>query len=219
MKDPFLSDRMLCLLGGLSGAVGVVLLIVSFVINSAPPAGLTPTELIEWGKQHYASGLWGAWLQAIAPVLIVLFAFSLVHLAGAAGSVVGSMTFFGGTVLTTVSLIEITFYLAAWHVEPSIMPSISLRFISAAQHLYFVVGGPALFTPLGIVILRSTVLPRGFGFVSLLLAAIFAAVGAVFALTLTLPTPVLALAGVQGLWWLSAAVVLMARALRTHSKA
>ena len=146
------SKRSFCVLSGLSGIAGVVLIVISFNINPGPPLGATHAELIQFGQRYYASVLWGAWLQAVGPVLIVLFAFSLVHLAGAAQRLSGWMTFFGATTLMTVSLIETTFYIAALHTDPPMMPFISLRLISAVQHLYFIVAAPALFLPLGIVL-------------------------------------------------------------------
>lgn len=86
----------------------------------------------------------------MGPVLIVLFAFALVHLAGATHRLTGWMTFFGATVLMTVSLIEITFYISALSPDPAIMPLVSLRLISAVQHLFFIVAAqlsqfPAIF--------------------------------------------------------------------------
>lgn len=82
-------------------------------------------------------------MQAVGPVLIVLFAFALVHLAGATERLVGWMTLFGATILMTVSLIEVTFYISALNPDPVTMPSISLKLISAVQHLYFMVAAPA----------------------------------------------------------------------------
>jgi len=52
----------------------------SFAINNGPPPGASSAELVKFGQQNYATILWGAWLQAIGPVLIVLFAFALVPL-------------------------------------------------------------------------------------------------------------------------------------------
>ena len=150
-------------------------------------------------------------MQAVGPVLIVLFAFSLVHLAGATQRLAGWMTFFGAAILMTVSLIEITFYISALHTDPTTMPYISLVLISAVQHLYFIVAAPSLFFPLGIVLLRSRVLPRLFGYFALALAAIFVTLGAVYMLRLTLPGFVLAFGGVQALWWLTAAITLIVR--------
>ena len=150
-------------------------------------------------------------MQAVAPVLIVLFAFALVHLAEATQTIAGWMTFLGASILLSVSLIEITFYIAALFRNPATMSSVSLNVISAVQHLYFIVAAPALFLPLGIVLLRSRVLPKVFGILALLLATIFAALGGIFLVRLNLPDAVTAFAAVQALWWLASAVALMAR--------
>jgi hypothetical protein len=210
--DPHsISNRRFCMLSGLSGVAGVVLLVVSFAINNGPPPDPSSAELVKFGQQHFANILWGAWLQAVGPVLIVLFAFALVHLAGATLRLAGWMTFLGATILMMVSLIEITFYISALNPDPAMMPSISLRLIYAVQHLYFIVAAPTLFLPLGIVLISSRILPRLFGYLALVLAACFAALGVVFLPYLTLPGPVTAFAGVPALWWLAAAITLMVR--------
>jgi hypothetical protein len=206
--------RSFCILSGLSGVAGVVLLIVSFAINSGPPPDATSADLVKFGQQNYANILWGAWMQAVGPVLIVLFAFALVHLAGARQRLVGWMTFFGATILMTVSLIEVTFYISALNPDPAMMSSISLKLISAVQHLYFIVAAPALFLPLSIVLVSSPILPRLFGYLALILATAFAALGVIFLLRLTLPDAVTAFGGVQALWWLAAAITLIVRSGR-----
>jgi len=211
MKTNLISKRSFCIMSGLSGVVGVSLISLSFNINPGPPPGASSAELLKFGQQYYASILWGAWLQAVGPVLIVLFAFSLVHLAGAMQRLSGWMTFFGATTLMTVSLIEITFYISALHPDPPMMPFISLELISAVQHLYFIVAAPSLFLPLGIVLVGSRILPRLLGYLALLLATAFAAIGLIFLLILTLPAKVTAFAGVQALWWLGAAITVIVR--------
>jgi len=118
-----------------------------------------------------------------------------------------------------VSLIEITFYISAMNLDPAIMPSISLRLIYAVQHLYFIVAAPALFLPLGIVLLSSRILPRLFGYLALVLAACFATLGVVFLLRTTLPGPVTGFAGVQALWWLAAAITIIVRSGRIPNSA
>jgi hypothetical protein len=198
-----------CIFGGLSGVCGVFLLVVSFAINSGPPPGANAAELANFAQQNYARVLWGAWMQAVGPVLIVLFAFVLVHLAGATQQLAGWMTFFGATILMTVSLIEITFYIGALFRDPAIMPSVSLNLISAVQHLYFMVAAPAVFLPLGVILVRSRILPKLFGYLALALATAFVALGVIFLLRLTLPGAVTAFAAVQAAWWLAAAVALM----------
>ena len=99
------------------------------------------------------------------------------------------------------------------------MPSVSLRLISAIQHLYFIVAAPALFLPLGIVLLKSPTLPRMFAYLALVLAVAFAALGIMFLLDLVLPTAVTAFAGVQALWWLAAGVTLIIRSRKIGGSA
>jgi hypothetical protein len=70
-------------LSALSGIIGVILLGISFAINSgSPPANATAAQLMAFARQTFTSIIWGAWLQAVGPLLIVLFAFALVSLAG-----------------------------------------------------------------------------------------------------------------------------------------
>lgn len=205
------SVRLFSTLSGLSGIVGVILLGVSFATAVGPPADATRAELATFAQQHSTAILWGAWLQAVGPVFIVLFAFALVHLAGASSRLSGWMTLFGASILMTVSLIEITYYIGALFPDPEVMSSISLKVISAVQHLYFIVAAPALFLPLGVVLLTSQVLPRLFGYCALLLGGVFAALGVAYLQRLILPATVTAFAGVQALWWLAAAITLIVR--------
>jgi hypothetical protein len=187
------------------------MLVLSFTINPGPPHDADYAELVKFGQNNFGTILWGAWLQAVGPVLLVLFAFALVHLAGATQRLAGWMTLFGASVLMTTSLIEITFYISALFPDPAVMPTISLQFIHGVQHLYFFTAAPALFFPLGMVLLNSSILPRIFGYLALVLAIGFGSLGLIFLRRLTLPDPVTALAGVQALWWLGAGVTLMLR--------
>jgi hypothetical protein len=90
----------------------------------------------------------------------------------------------------TVSLNEIIFYISALNPDPALMPPISLKLISAVQHLYFIVAAPVLFLPLGVVLVSAAILPRLFGYLALLLGIAFAALGIIFLLDLTLPAAV-----------------------------
>ena len=217
-----MSTKLFRMLTALSGIIGVIMLMTSFSINPGPPPDATGAQLIAFGKQYYTSILWGAWLQAIGPLLIVLFAFAIVCLAGAATRLAGWMTMFGGAVLMTVSLIEITFYMSALNTtplnsNPAALGLISLALIHSVQHLYFIVGAPALFIPLGVVILGSRVLPGVLGHLALALGAAFAIAGVVFLYDLTLPVLVQASASIQVLWWLAAAIVFIVRPQKTSN--
>jgi hypothetical protein len=200
------------ILAAISGILGTVMLIASFSLNVGPPSDATGAQLIAFGNQNFNLILWGAWLQAVGPVFIVLFAFTIVSLAGATTRIAGWMTIFGATTLMTVSLVEIVFYISALYSNPATMALISFELIRAVQHLYFIVAAPALFLPLGIVILGSDVLPRLLGYLALVLGAAFALAGVVTLLSLTVPVVVQASASIQVVWWLAAAITLIVRA-------
>jgi len=76
---------------------------------------------------------------------------------------------------------------------------------------YWLTFAPALFLPLGVILLSWQVLRGTFRYLVLLLAVVFAALGMIFLLTLTPREAVTALAGVLGIWWLAAALTFVAR--------
>ena len=206
-----ITSKRFCLLSGYSGILGVVMLIISFNINPGPPLNAPLNHLIEFGKQYYGAILWGAWLQAVAPVLIVLFAFSLVKLADATNTLAGWMTMFGAVVLMIVSLVEITFYIVALFISPNIGILITLNTIHAVQHLYFIVAAPTLFISLGIVLFASNVLHRIFAYLAFFIGISFGVIGMIFLLKLILPMWVTAIASIQAIWWLAASISLIVR--------
>lgn len=208
------TKRSFCMLSALSGILGVLMLIISFSINTGPPPGSSGPDLARFVEQSHKSVLWGAWLQAVGPVFVVLFAFALVHLCGAARRLAGWMTFFGATVLMTVNLIEVTFYIVALFANPSGMTEVGIRLIEAVQHLYFIIAAPALFLPLGTVLVSCRIIPRVLAYLALALGGAFALIGMASLLTLALPASVTSLGSIQALWWLAAAFSLLFRSRR-----
>jgi hypothetical protein len=116
------------------------MLIISFSVNTGPPIDDTGSRLTAFEQQHFDAILWGAWLQAIGPVFIVLFAFTIVRLADGMTRVTGWMTLFGAATLMIVNLVEIVGYIGAPHTSPATMADISFVLIRATQHLYFIIG-------------------------------------------------------------------------------
>jgi len=196
-----------------SGLAGTCMIGISFAINPGPPAGASGAQLTAFGQQHHDAILWGAWLQAVGPALIAVFALAVVVLAGATARLGGWMTLFGTATLMTVSLIEITGYIGTLQPSPATMFGTSLALIHSVQHLYFIVAAPAVFLPLGLIILGSAVLPRILGYLAIVLAAGYALAGVLTLLDLTVPAAVQISAGVvPALWWLAAAGTLLIRA-------
>ena len=196
-----------------SGLVGTCMIGISFAINPGPPAGASSAQVTAFGQQYHDAILWGSWLQAVGPALIAVFTLAVVFLARATTRLAGWMTLFGTGTLMTVSLIEITGYIGTVHTSPATMPSTSLALIHSVQHLYFIVAAPAVWLPLGLVILGSGVLPRILGYLALVLAAGYALAGVVTLFDSTVPPAVQVSAGVApALWYLAAPGTLLRRA-------
>lgn len=206
-----LRTRSICLLAGISGIVGVLLIGESFKINQGPPLTASDAVFLSYAQTHSTLVLLGSFMQAAGPALIIAFALSLLSLAGGERRVSGLLTIFGAGVLMTTSLMEVACYIGGLFIAPPEMPRIANTFGYAIQHLYFFVAAPALFLPLGFVLMGSRVLPRIFAWLALALGATFAVLGIATVKDLVLPSAVTAFAAVQSLWWLAASIALMLR--------
>jgi len=76
---------------------------------------------------------------------------------------------------------------------------------------YWLMFAPALFLPLGTILLSSQARRGIVGYLVLLLAVAFAALGVIFLFTLPLRDAATALAGVLAIWCLAATITLIAR--------
>ncbi len=208
MKD---RTQLVCLLAGVSGIFGVLFIGESFKINQGPPLSSSDAVFLAYARTHSAPVLLGSFLQAAGPALIIAFALTLVSLSGSERRVSGLLTIFGAGVLMTTSLMEVACYIGGLFVDPPDMPRIANTFGYAIQHLYFYVAAPALFLPLGFVLLRSHLLPKTFAWLALALGATFAVLGLATIQDLVLPNAVTAFAAVQALWWFAASIALMIR--------
>ena len=149
----------------------------------------------------------------------MVFALTIVVAAGATVRLAGWMTLFGAATLMTVSLIEITGYIGTVHTSPATIAGTSLALIHSVQHLWFIVAAPALWLPLGLVILGSAVLTRILGYLALALAAGYALAGVLTLGDLAFPAAVQVSASVPALWWLAAAGTVSRRARHAPSAA
>jgi len=209
------------ILSALCGILGVSMVIVSFNLNPGPPANASIAQVIVWGRQYLDSIMLGSWLQAVGSFLSLVFAVAIVDMAGATTRFCGVMTVFGCIVLVGVSLLEVTFYLGAVQGGVSgntTTVSVSLDLIKTAQRLFPMLAAPAVFFPLGAVILDSGVLPRTLGYLSLALASAFAVSGVVY-LFAPLLAVVVALSIMQGVWFLAAAITLLVGSLKRSDAA
>jgi hypothetical protein len=206
--------RRLCRLAGTCGIVGVLLILESFRINQGPPLTASDAAFIAYAGTHATPVLVGSFMQLAGPALIIAFALTLVSLAGGERRASGLVTIFGAGALMTTSMLEVTCYIGGLFVNPPDLPRIANTFGYAVQHLYFFVAAPALFLPLGVVLLESRVLPKTYAWLAVALGVTFAALGFATVDRLVLPPLVTAFAAIQALWWLAASVTLIRRSGR-----
>jgi hypothetical protein len=204
-----MSPRLPRIVAGLCGILGAVALVSSFLMNPAPPVDFSLAQLRDFAVQHHDGIVFGAWLQGIGSILLVLFAIALVHLAGATHQLAGSITLLAGATILMMSLVEITFYLGAVQAAEGgdlTSGAVSNALVKAVQHVFLI--APALLLPLGVVLLGSRVLPRAFAYLALAIGTtlqIFGLVG-LFGVLQPIIDDVLI---VQALWFVAAGVALM----------
>ena len=210
-----MSPTMPRIVAGICGILGAVALVSSFLMNRAPPAGFSVAQLRDFATEHHNSIVFGAWLQGIGSMLLVLFAIALVHLAGATHQFAGWITLLAGATILMVSLVEITFYLGAVQsaeIGDLTSGAVSNALIKAVQHVFLI--APALLLPLGVVLLGSRVLPRAFAYLALAIGTtlqIFGLVGLLGVLQPVIDDVLI----VQALWFVAAGFALMIGQRRT----
>jgi hypothetical protein len=177
-------------------------------MNPGPPAGLSTAALAAWAAPRAGLLMLGGWTQGVGSALIVIFALGLVDVAGGAGFA-GRLAGLASAVILGVSLVEVTLYLAAANaIAAGDRPSglIAGALIKAVQHTFLI--APALLLPLAAVILKSRVLPRGFGYSALAIGLILQALGLV-GLLVPLQGVVDIVLIVQSLWFIAAGAVVL----------
>ena len=196
-------------LAALSGIAGPIVLVASFMINPAPSADSTPAQLRDFALQHHATIVLGGWLQGIGSLLIVVFSVALVHYATAMNRLAGWITLLAGATILMVSLVEVTFYLAAVQATELGDTASGLaanNLIKAVQHVFLI--GPALLIPLGFVLGSSRILSRPFAFSALGLGASLQVLGLLGLFHLLQPV-IDVLLIVQAVWFVLAAIALL----------
>ncbi|HKA97182.1 MAG TPA: hypothetical protein VKD66_13025 [Streptosporangiaceae bacterium] len=209
------------LLAGAAGFAGAAALGASFGALPSPPAlNAAPTALTGYAVSHQHTLMAAAWLEATGTALYVIFVLALVHLAGARAGFAGRVTALASAVMLAVSLVYDVMLIAiaqsaalgGRHIATALA---AYGLFAATEHVFLL--APPLFLPLGLILLRTPVLPRPFA----LLAVIFGVVGPVlglvglFTVTANNDGPVGAaingLVALQGLWVIAASLTLPLR--------
>jgi hypothetical protein len=209
-----MSTQQTRILAAFSGILGIILLGVYFLAAPPlPPADATVAQVTSVATQYHNAWLLGAWLQATGSLLSVVVFLALVHMAGGAARLAGTLTLLGSAVLLGVTLIEGVFTIDLAQATANGHPATALSsydLIGVFIHIFPLAPAPIIFLSLGAVLLGSRILPGVFGYLALALGIAYEIVG--FVGLFTTPILTLVVLGLQSLWVVAAAITLVARA-------
>src|SRR5215475_12436336 len=209
------------LLAGAAGFAGAAALGASFGVLPSPPAITAPlTVLTHYAVGHSHALLATAWLEGTGTALYVIFVLALAYLAGTRAGLAGRITAMAAAVVLAVSLVYDVMVIAfaqsatlGGHQTTTALVAYGL--FAATEHVFLL--APPLFLPLGLILLRTPVLPRPFALLAVTFGVIAPILGlaGLFTVTANNNGPVGAaingLVTLQGLWVIAAALTLPLR--------
>jgi len=160
----------LILLGALGSVVALVAHIA--VLPSRPAAGAAQPLLMQFAGHHNVL-LTSAWLDGLGSALLILTAVAIAHLAGAGSTLPGRIVQVTGTVVIALSLVSDTLLIAtaqAGALGDGATVRTAYSLLSAGDYVY-PVANTFWLSALGLVVLRTSILPRAFGYLALALGA------------------------------------------------
>jgi hypothetical protein len=217
-------------LAGAAGFTGAAALGLSFGVLPPTPALNAPlAALSDYATVHHHLIMAAAWLEGTGTALYVIFVLALVHLAGARAGFAGRVTALAAAVVLAVSLVyDVTLIAiaqsAALGGRQTTTALVAYGLFAATEHVFLL--APPLFLPLGLILLRTPLLPRPFAPLAVIFGAIAPILGLAGLFTVTannngpVGAAINALVAVEGLWIIAAslALALRARSQRTGDR-
>jgi hypothetical protein len=208
-------------LAGAAGFAGAAALGLSFGVLPAAPALAAPlAALATYGAAHQHLLMAAAWLEGTGTALYVIFVLALVHLAGVRAGLAGRVTTLTSAVVLTVSLVyDVTLIAiaqsAALGGHQTTTALVAYGLFAATEHVFLL--APPLFLPLGLILLRTAILPRLFALLAVTFGIIAPFLGLAGLFTVTannngpVGTAINALVAAEALWIVAASLTLPLR--------
>jgi hypothetical protein len=209
------------LLAAAAGLGGAATLGASFGLLPHPPPLTAPLAVLaRYAASHHHAMLAAAWLEGTGTLLQVIFVLALAHLAGARAGLAGRITTVAGAAVLGISLVYdvmlITIAQSATLGGPQATTAVvAYGLFAAVEHVFLI--APPLLLPLGLILLRTPLLPRAFTWLAVVLGALAPVLGLAGLFTVTAnnngPTGagINALLAAQGLWIAAASITLAYR--------
>ncbi|MFE4468083.1 hypothetical protein ACFRFH_04620 [Leifsonia sp. NPDC056824] len=219
MKDPAITSPRLARVGGWFGIAGPVLLAASFVVTAfagRPPfAVVTASQLMTSVRSHETLFSAGAWLLVTGTLLSAVFFLVLVTRTGKGACFIGQLVTVGVALLIGVAVVEAALLIAvptaaAARSTEGTLTALTLSGVFA--RVSALATAPPLFAATGLALRFTSVLPRAFGPLALVIAGLFVASGIVAIFSEAGLIAAVAVSVLQEAWIVAAAVALLLRA-------
>jgi len=199
--------------GALAGIIGPLLLAAYFitpVLVGWPYAGASPEKLIDYASAHRTLFYGGGWLQATGALLSIVFFLVLLQLSGARGTLAGSATLIGCSLLLSVVMIEAAMLeavpMAAANGDQATVATAFALSNGVFARIFPLAPAPLVFAGTGFALSGTSTLPRVFPRTAVLISGLFLIAGltAVFATAGLILAIVMSV--VEAVWIVAAAI-------------
>jgi hypothetical protein len=211
VSRPILSR--LVALAGIGAAAGLV---GHFAVSPPPTSFTSSSVLVEAARQHNAL-VTGAWLDGIGATLLILTLLGIVELSGLASTLAGRVVLLAGASAVAQSLMTASLLIAAAQMSAAGVPAMAAGMLQVAHAADY--GFPIInlfwASALGLIVLRSRVLPRAFGYVAIAFAVVELVGGLASLYSDAVNAAINPVFLVMVLWAVGAAIVLTVRSFKT----
>ncbi len=157
-------------ISGLASAVGLV----GHVAVSPPPTSFVSIPALETVASHHDALLTSAWLQTFGAMLLVVTLLGILELASSGSTLAGRILLLAGSGAVALSLLVNMLLIGAAQLYAAgnlAMAAVALQLANAADYSFPLVN---LFwvASLGVIVLRSRILPSAFGYAAVAIAAV-----------------------------------------------
>lgn len=184
MSNAYISNRSILIPVAISGILGQCFLSIYFSGILVPRDLVTvltsATQLRDLVTKHRSAIFLDAWLMGIGSFLSVIFYVGLVYISGAIIRFSGLLTIIASAAVLAVALVDVTFMVEAanaailGHTDTT---NVAFDFIAGGSEAFdytFIFGpAPMLLTSIGVVLLRSDIIPRFFGYAAIVVGIMF----------------------------------------------
>lgn len=199
MQNPSaaIPGRTALVVAALSGIFATLITVASLAMGGSPPApGAAASQFLAWSTQHESLQMFSAFLDLSGQFLLLVMLAILVRRAEPFGGYLSSLVVVGAGVTAGVDAVWTGLdwglhYLAQFGGDAASIRALAFATTGFAGILAGVIGIPycLLYGALAVLVLRTRVLPTGFGWVAALLA-LLAGPGTAVELFLPQPDPV-----------------------------